>query len=92
MNRALKIATAFAGVGLLVPWLFLAYEMLARSMGRHPSATLLLYLCPSSIMALGLDSASPLLGLAVWAFISVTNAVLYAIPGAILGLIASRKT
>jgi hypothetical protein len=43
-------------------------------------------------MALGLDSASPLLGLAVWAFISVTNAVLYAIPGAILGLIASRKT
>jgi hypothetical protein len=92
MNRTLKIATAFAGVGLLVPWIFLAYDLLARRMGRHPDATLLLYLCPSSILALGLDNASLLMGLAGWLIISLSNALLYGMIGVAIGfVIFSRR-
>jgi hypothetical protein len=87
MNRTPKIATAFAGVGFLVPWIFLAYDLLARRMGRHPDATLLLYVCPSSIVALGLDSASPLMGVAGWLLISLSNALLYGIIGVAIGLV-----
>lgn len=53
-------------------------------MGVNPSTMPLVYLCPSSIMSMALDNASLLLILLVWLLISVTNAVLYSIPGAVV--------
>jgi hypothetical protein len=53
-------------------------------MGVNPSTMPLVYLCPSSIMSMALDNASLLLILLVWLLISVSNAVLYSIPGAVV--------
>jgi energy-coupling factor transporter transmembrane protein EcfT len=55
-------------------------------MGVNPSTMPLVYLCPSSIMSMALDNASLLLILIllVWLLISVSNAVLYSIPGAVV--------
>lgn len=85
MRKRLKIVGAFAAVGFVLPWLLLAFYTIANRMGGNPSTTPLLYLCPSSIMSLGLDNASLLVGLFGWLLISASNAVLYSI----LGIIAS---
>ncbi|MGA2855599.1 MAG: hypothetical protein ABSE40_01955 [Candidatus Sulfotelmatobacter sp.] len=69
-----------------MPWLLLAFYAIAHHMGGHPSTAPLIYLCPSSIAALGLDNASLIVGLLGWLVISATNAVLYAIPGAVVSL------
>ncbi len=71
----------FAAVGFLLPWLLLGCYGMARHMGAHPSPELLLYLCPSSIISLGLDNASLAGGLMGWLLISATNTVLYAVLG-----------
>lgn len=72
-------------MGFIVPWLLLAYYTIAHRTGHFPSTTPLLYMCPSSIMALGLDNASPLVGLLGWLIIALSNAVLYAMPGVLVG-------
>ena len=87
MRRGLQIAGSFAAVGFVLPWLLLAFYAAAHHMGRNPSTTPLVYLCPFSIAALGLDNASLIVGLLGWLLISATNAVLYAIPGAVVGLV-----
>jgi len=81
-------------VGFVLPWLLLAYYTIAHKMGRTPSALPLLYLCPSSIMALGLDNAPAIVGLLGWVLIAASNAILYAIPGAVVGafVAAVRKS
>jgi hypothetical protein len=89
LRRGLKIVAAFATVGFIVPWLLLVFYAIAHKVGGHPSTTPLLYLCPSSIMAVGLDNASLLVGLLGWLLISVSNAVIYAIPGVAVGIVAS---
>jgi hypothetical protein len=87
LRKGLNIVGGFAAVGLVLPWLLLAFYAIAHRMGRNPSTAPLIYLCPSSIAALGLDDASLIVGLLGWVLISATNAVLYAIPGAIVALL-----
>jgi hypothetical protein len=89
LRRALKVVGIFATVGFLVPWMLVVFYALAHKMGRNPSTTPLLYLCPSSIMALGLDKASLIVGLFGWLLISISNAFVYAIPGIAVGVVAS---
>ncbi|HWY20163.1 MAG TPA: hypothetical protein VNX26_03025 [Candidatus Acidoferrum sp.] len=86
MRKRLQIVSAFAAVGFVLPWLLLAFYAIAERMGHNPSTKLLLYLCPSSIISLGLDNASLLVGLFGWLLISASNAVLYSIPGTIVSL------
>jgi hypothetical protein len=81
LRKSVQIVAGFAAVGFVLPWLLLAYYAIAHRLGGHPSIALLLYVCPSSILSLGLDNASLMVGLIGWLFISASNAVLYAIPG-----------
>jgi hypothetical protein len=87
LRRGSKIVAGFAAVGFVLPWLLLAYYAVANGMGKHPSTALLMYLCPSSIAALGLDNASFLVGIFGWLAISGTNAVLYSVPGVLVALL-----
>jgi hypothetical protein len=86
MRKRLKIVGAFASIGFTLPWVLVAFYAIAHRLGGNPSTKPLLYLCPSSIISLGLDSASLLVGLFGWLLISVSNAVLYSIPGVIVSL------
>jgi hypothetical protein len=81
------VAVGFAAVGFVLPWLLLAYYAIAHRMGYFPNTMLLVYICPTSIMALGLDNASILVGLFGWLLIGLSNAVLYAIPGTLIGAV-----
>ncbi|MGB8988462.1 MAG: hypothetical protein WCC37_17830, partial [Candidatus Sulfotelmatobacter sp.] len=81
MRKRLQIVRAFASIGFILPWVFVALYAIAHRLGGNPSRKPLLYLCPSSIVSLGLDNASLLVGLFGWLLISVSNAVLYSIPG-----------
>jgi hypothetical protein len=85
LTQSLETVIGFAAVGFIVPWLLLAYYTIAQRMGHNPSTTPLLYMCPFSIWALGLDNASLLVGLLGWLIISLFNAGLYAIPGLLVG-------
>jgi hypothetical protein len=87
VRRGSKLVGGFAAVGFVLPWLLLAYYAIAHSIGMHPSTAPLVYLCPSSIAALGLDNASLIVGLFGWLVISGTNAVLYSIPGIVVALL-----
>jgi hypothetical protein len=89
LRRGLKVVGVFAGVGFVVPWLLVVFYAIAHKIGRHPSTTPLVYLCPSSIAALGLDNASLIMRLFGWLLISMSNAVLYAIPGIAVGIVVS---
>jgi hypothetical protein len=87
LRKNLQIVSAFVAVGFVLPWLFLAYYMIAHRMDKYPGTTLLFYLCPSSIMSMGLDNASFLTGFIGWLLISASNAVLYAVPGIAIALL-----
>lgn len=76
----------FAAVGFLLPWLLLGSYAIAGHMGARPSPGLLLYLCPSSIISLGLDKASFAGALMGWLLISASNAVLYAVLGIVVAI------
>jgi len=89
LRKTSQIVVAFAAVGFVLPWLLLAFYAIAHRMGAHPSPTPLLYLCPLSIGALGLDNASLVVALIGWLFISAVNAVIYAIPGFAISLLVS---
>jgi hypothetical protein len=80
MRKSTKIVIGFASVGFVLPWGFLAFYAIAHRFDLYPSTTPLFYLCPSSIMSLGLDNASLLVGLTGWLFISASNALLYGGP------------
>ena len=86
LRKRLQIVGGFAAVGFLVPWLLLAFYAIAIRKGGNPSTAPLLYLCPSSIMSLGLDNSSWVVGLIGWLLISASNAILYSIPGIIVSL------
>jgi hypothetical protein len=87
LRRGLQIVGSFAAVGFVLPWLLLAFYAIAHHMGWNPSTTPLVYLCPPSVAALGLDNASLIVGLFGWLLISGTNAVLYSMPGIVVGLV-----
>ena len=81
----------FAVVGFVLPWLLLAFYAISRRLGENPSAMPLLYLCPSSIISIGLDNASLIVGLLGWLLISGSNAVLYSIPGIVVSLFVGLR-
>jgi hypothetical protein len=85
--KSLKIVGGFAALGFVLPWLLLGYYALAHRMGAHPNTGPLLFLCPTSIIAIGLDNASLLIGLLGWLLIGLSNAVLYAIPGIFVAVV-----
>jgi len=84
------VVGVFAAIGFAISWLLLLYYAVAHRLGGHPDTNLILYLCPPSIVALGLDYASLLVGLLGWLFISLGNAVLYSIAGAIVSVFVPR--
>jgi len=89
LRRGSKVVGAFAIVGFAVPLLLLAFYSIANKMGSYPSTMPLVYLCPSSIAAIGLDNASAMMGIFGSLLISISNAVLYAIPGIAVGIVVS---
>ena len=91
LRKTLQVALYFAGVGFVLPWLLLTYYGIAHHLGGHPNTAPLLFLCPSSIMALGLDQASLLVGILGWLMISFSNAVLYAVPGVGFGIVVGLR-
>jgi hypothetical protein len=54
---------AFATCGFLICWILLAYGVYAYSHNQIPNKKLILRLCPFSIITLGLDNASLVVGL-----------------------------
>jgi hypothetical protein len=78
---------AFATCGFLICWILLAYSVYAHTHNRIPNEKIILRLCPFSIITLGLDNASLLVGLLGWLLIALMNAVSYAIPGFVLGVL-----
>lgn len=86
VRKSLQVVAVFAAIGFAIPWLLLAFYVIAHHLGRHPSAALLISLCPASIMALEMKNAAGFAGLIGWLAISVSNAVLYAVPGIVVSL------
>jgi uncharacterized membrane protein len=78
---------AFAACGFLICWILLAYSIYARAHHQVPNEKMMLSLCPASMLSLGLDNASVLLGLLGWLLFGFMNAIRYAIPGFIIGLL-----
>jgi hypothetical protein len=78
---------AFAACGFLICCVLLAYSVYAHAHHQMPNTKIFLTLCPASIMALGLDNASVLVGLLGWLLIGFMNAVSYAIPGFLIGVL-----
>jgi hypothetical protein len=80
-SRALKIVSWFALSGFCTAWLLLGYSAYCFWRGTHVWQPVFLVLCPSSIVAIGLDGASPLGALIGWLFIAVANTAMYAAIG-----------
>jgi hypothetical protein len=93
LRKNSQIVVGFVAVGFGLPWLLLAFYAIAHRMGGHPSTVPLLFLCPFSIAAIGLEHASLIGGLIGWLVISAMNAALYAVPGFVIsGLVSLGKT
>ncbi len=84
-EKTLTVVITFSIVGFLMAWVLVAVYAVASHLHLNPSTTPLLVLCPPSIMSLGLDNASLLVGLFGWLVISVSNAALYALLGIVAG-------
>jgi len=93
LNRRLRIVAlttaAFATCGFFVCWILLAYSAYAHTHHQIPNGKIFLTLCPPSIVALGFDRASVLVGLLGWLLIALMNAVRYAIPGFLIGVLTA---
>jgi hypothetical protein len=87
MAKTLKIVCGFAAVGFFLPLILLTYYTVAQHNGKNPNTDPLFYLCPSSIMSMGLTHGWGSTAVVVWLLISASNAVLYAIPGVVVALI-----
>lgn len=75
VSRRFKIISGFSGVGFFITFalLFLAV--------RTKDTTLLLSLCPASVVSMGFDSAALWVGIAGWIAIAAMNAFLYGLVG-----------
>jgi hypothetical protein len=91
MRGKLRVMAAFALLGFIVPWVLLAYSYLENSRGHAPNGRVFLWLCPSSIMSLGLDNASVKVGLVGWLLIGVSNAVLYGVVRIVVSLFVPKR-
>jgi hypothetical protein len=83
----MKIIGGFAAVGFFLPLALLAYYDLSGTLAGEG----LLRICPSCMMMMALDHASTFFGLLVWLMICVSNAVLYALPGACIAFLVNLK-
>jgi hypothetical protein len=92
MSRRQRVVASFAGAGFVVPWLFLLCYIIADRLHISLSTTPLLYLCPSSIASLGLDSASWFVGLIGWLLIGLSNAAFYSLVGVMVSIFVPRAT
>jgi hypothetical protein len=81
MRKRWRVIAGFGAAGFTISWLLFLFYSYAHWIEWNPSTTPLLYLCPASILSLGLDRSSLLVGLLGWLLISLSNAVLYSIVG-----------
>ena len=58
----------------------MAFYAIADHFDTYPSTAPLFYLCPSSILSMGLDNASTVVAIMGWLFISASNALFYGGP------------
>jgi hypothetical protein len=79
MRKSTKVVIGFGVTGFFLPLLLLTVYIIAGHFNDYLDTTPLFYLCPSSIVSMGLDHASMSTAVFVWLMISATNAVLYAI-------------
>jgi hypothetical protein len=80
----LKIVGGFAATGFCLPLLLLAFWEFSQA----PDVSLLLFwVCPTSIMSMGLDGATGATAIEGWLVIGASNAVLYAVVGLLVALI-----
>ncbi len=87
MSRTFKIVGTFAACGFGVAWLLLGYSAVCFRLGIQVEEAAFLMLCPSSILAMGLDGASAFVALIGWLVIAILNAALYAILGFVISLV-----
>jgi hypothetical protein len=87
MSTSAKIVGSCATVGFLLPLAMLAYYILSGTMAGEG----LTRVCPSCMMMMALDHASTTTGIIVWLIICVSNAVLYALPGAGVAFLVSLR-
>jgi hypothetical protein len=87
MPTSAKIVGGCATVGFLLPLAMLAYNALS---GTIPGKGLT-RVCPSCMMTMALDHASTTTGIIVWLIICVSNAILYALPGAGVAFLVSLR-
>jgi hypothetical protein len=87
MSTSAKIVGGCATVGFLLPLAMLAYCVLSGTMAGEG----LTRVCPSCMMMMALDHASTTTGIIVWLIICVSNALLYALPGAGVAFFVSLK-
>jgi hypothetical protein len=79
MRKSTKVVIGFAAAGFVLPLVLLAFYAAADQFDSYPNPMLLLYVCPASIVTIGLDRAPTLLAVIAWLMICASNAVLYAI-------------
>jgi hypothetical protein len=91
MRRKLKVIAAFALLGFVVPWGLLALGYFESLNGHVLSYKVFLWLCPMSVVSLGLDSASLVVGLLGWLMISLTNAILYGVAGIVVSVFVPKS-
>lgn len=84
MNLGAKYVLRFAVAGFAVGVALCTYAFYLTSHGRIGNAALFLVLCPPSIGAMALDNAGKVGGLIGWFIISIANAFLYGVVGAVL--------
>ncbi len=87
MSRSTKIVGGFAIVGFALPLLLLVYYNLSGTGAGEGFVRV----CPACIMSMALDSASTLTAAIVWVVICTTNAILYALPGAVIAFLLNLR-
>ena len=93
MAKSVKIVGLFAATGFFLPLILLAYyEMSRRFMGGTGAGDFLIWVCPTTIMSMALDHATASTAVLVWLMISVSNAILYSLPGVAVAFFVSLRT
>ncbi len=92
MRRKLRVISAFALLGFIVPWGLLALGYFESLNGHHLSSRVFLWLCPTSVISLGLDNASVAVALRGWLMIALSNALLYGVAGILVSMFVPKST
>ena len=88
MARTLKIIGSFAAIGFIVPLLLLVSHDISRTVAGNFAFRV----CPACLISSALDGARGAIGVITWLLICISNAVLYAIPGAIVAFVVHITT